>query len=129
MVLVGHCTRNDCALAPNVAIQAKTNSDQNLDCFFMAVQPPSELLSGHTSALLRTHTSACLRIICQSCLQIWVARPDVGRPFFCVRTPARTWSLSQTAWCHTTSVRNLLFAACQTTSKFFLPVKRIEYVS
>jgi hypothetical protein len=29
-------------------------------------------------------------------------------------------ALPQTAWCHTTGLQNLLFAACQTSSKYFL---------
>src|SRR6516225_2623418 len=121
MVLVGHCTRNDCALAPNVAIQVKRNSDQNLDCFFMALQPPSELCAdirphccGHTGP---PASQATVKVV----YKIWARDPTL-EPFRC----PNAWGglvATPTAWCHTTSVRNLLFAAYQTASKFFLPVQ------
>ena len=50
-MLAGHCTRNDCALAPTTAkAQTKRIGDQNLDCFFIAVQPPSSHSRTHYGA-------------------------------------------------------------------------------
>jgi hypothetical protein len=44
MVLVGHCTRNDCALAATVAKATKRMGIQTWDDFLMTVQPPSTYL-------------------------------------------------------------------------------------
>src|SRR5207302_3406472 len=43
IVLVGHCTRNDCALTVTVAKPRRKMGNQNRQVFLMAVQPPSSL--------------------------------------------------------------------------------------
>jgi hypothetical protein len=48
MVLVGHCTRNDCALAETVAKATMRIAIQTWDNFLMAVQPPA--LTGPASS-------------------------------------------------------------------------------
>jgi hypothetical protein len=77
IVLVGHCTRNDCALAPTVAIPTRRIGNQNLDCFFMAVQPPSELLVG---AHVRRHQSMTKFFT----FAVWERNSDEPRPFLAV---------------------------------------------
>ncbi|PWT81393.1 MAG: hypothetical protein C5B58_09900 [Acidobacteria bacterium] len=44
MVLVGHCTRNDCALAVTVTSATKRIGIQTWNDFLMTVQPPSTYL-------------------------------------------------------------------------------------
>jgi hypothetical protein len=67
MVLVGHCTRNDCAAAGNAAAQNTNKKMQVISNFLLVMRPPSPpkaaiILPGCGKILLdRAHAAAMFK--------------------------------------------------------------------